>query len=859
MLLFWLRRFIKPRTQASQSRKSRPWRKHMRPRFELLEDRNLLSAGVYATAADAGGQPLVKVYDAASGAEKMSIMAYDSAFTGGVRVAVGDVNGDGTPDIITAPGAGGGPDIHVFDGASGQLIRQFFAFDPRFAKGEFVASGDVNGDGASDIIVGADQGGGPNVVVFSGNDNSILDNFFAYDPRFIGGVRVAASDVNGDGKADIITGAGPGGGPNVSILSGANGSVLSSYFAYDPRFTLGINVAAGDVNGDGVSDVVVGADQGGGPNVVAFSGTDNSTIQNFFAFDPRFIGGVRVSTADVNGTAQIVVTPGPGGGADVVTVDATTGTTTHRGLSDDPSSCGLFTGGDGGVTTNSDPTAVATHFGLSIARNSDAGASSPVYVVALDASNRVVANYAGTVQFTSSDSAATLPDNYTFKTSDRGRHLFQVTFATTGSQTVMATDTSTSSLTGSVTTNVTPPAVVTHFFVQTAEDAQVGQPVSVLVTALDASNHIVTNYAGTVQLTSSDKGATLPAAYTFLAGDHGRHAFQVTFAATGSQTLTATDTSDSTIIGSVSTNVEPAAVATHLAVSIERNVQSGAAASVVVAALDASNHIVPNYVGTIQFTSSDTGATLPSAYSFAAGDHGRHVFQVTFATTGSQTLTATDSADSTISGSTTVNVNPAVVATHFAISMAPSVMVGQDNSVLVVALDASNHIVPNYTGTVHFTSTDSSAILPADYTFTTSDLGHHVFSVTFATTGSQTLTATDTADATVTASHDVTVNPAPVATHLGISIEHDAKTGQAIAMLVVALDASNHLVPKYTGTVHFTSSDAAATLPADYTFVASDVGKKIFQLTFGTAGSQKVTVTDTADSTIKGNGSVQVR
>src|SRR5207253_2684824 len=118
-------------------------------------------------------------------------------FTGGVRVAIGDVTGDGTPDIITAPGPGGGPDIHVYDGQTGQIVRQFFAFDPAFTGGAFVAAGDVNGDGAADIIVGADQGGGPNVAVFSGQDGSQLDSFFAFDQRFTGGVRVAADDFNG--------------------------------------------------------------------------------------------------------------------------------------------------------------------------------------------------------------------------------------------------------------------------------------------------------------------------------------------------------------------------------------------------------------------------------------------------------------------------------------------------------------------------------------------------------------------------------------------------------------------------------------------------------------------------------------
>src|SRR5205823_2917492 len=123
--------------------------------------------------------------------------------TGGVRVAVGDVNGDGTADVIAAAGPGGGPQIAVFDGKTAKLLETFFAFDPRFTGGTDVAVGDVNGDKVSDIIVGADAGGGPQVRVFDGKTAQAIATFFALDPSFTGGVHVAAGDVNNDGKADI--------------------------------------------------------------------------------------------------------------------------------------------------------------------------------------------------------------------------------------------------------------------------------------------------------------------------------------------------------------------------------------------------------------------------------------------------------------------------------------------------------------------------------------------------------------------------------------------------------------------------------------------------------------------------------
>src|SRR5207302_29858 len=152
-----------------------------------------------------------------------NFMAYDPNYTGGVRVAAGDVNGDGFADIITAPGPGGGPDIHVYDGRTGGLMRQFFAFNPLFTGGAYIAAGDVNG----------------------------LLSFFAYDQRVTNGLFIAAGDINGDGFADVITGPGPQRptlvtlqglvldpsvniGPNVAVFSGIDGSRLKGYFAYDP-------------------------------------------------------------------------------------------------------------------------------------------------------------------------------------------------------------------------------------------------------------------------------------------------------------------------------------------------------------------------------------------------------------------------------------------------------------------------------------------------------------------------------------------------------------------------------------------------------------------------------------------------
>jgi YD repeat-containing protein len=291
---------------------------------------------------------VVSVLDATTRQLRFSINAYPAAFRGGVRVAVGDVNGDGTPDIITAPGPGGGSLIKVFDGRNGALLRSFNAFAAGFTDGAYVAAGDVNGDGKSDIIVGTDAGStAPQVNVFSGADGSLLFKVLADDADFHGGVRVAAGDVNGDGKADVITGDGPGRSPRVCVFDGVTHKQVYNFFAYAPTFRDGVYVAAGDVDGDGKADIVTGS--GSGDEVHVYRGSDSSSLARFGALDAPFQGGVRVATVDANGDgrADVVSAAGPGGGQ----VKLFDGRTLHPLASFNPSGSaftgGLFAGGNG--------------------------------------------------------------------------------------------------------------------------------------------------------------------------------------------------------------------------------------------------------------------------------------------------------------------------------------------------------------------------------------------------------------------------------------------------------------------------------------------------------------------------------
>jgi hypothetical protein len=267
--------------------------------------------------ADAGGGPEVKVYNS-DGTERFAIFAFEPSFTGGVRVAVGDVNGDGVDDIIVGAGVGGAPLVRVYNGQDGELLFNFFAFESTLRSGVNVAAGDIDGDGRAEVIAGAGVGGAPAVAVFNG-DGTERYRFFAFESSLRGGVTVAAGDVDGDGKAEIMAGAGFGGAPAIAVFNGNDGSERYRFFAYDSSFRNGVYVAAGDLDGDGKAEIVAGAGPGGGPQVHVVHGDDGSDIGSFFAYDPSVRSGVRVATGEVTGTAprEIITGPGPGVGPNV--------------------------------------------------------------------------------------------------------------------------------------------------------------------------------------------------------------------------------------------------------------------------------------------------------------------------------------------------------------------------------------------------------------------------------------------------------------------------------------------------------------------------------------------------------------
>ena len=246
-----------------------------------------------------GTRNMISIVDGATKKPFQGILggfnAFETSFKGGVYVAAGDVNNDGNQDILVGAGIGSS-EIKVVDGANGEILQSFSAYDQAFTGGVRVAAGDVTGDGVPDIISApANNATLPEIRIYDGQTVSLVSNFTAYDSSFRGGIYVAAGDVNGDGTADIITGAGAGGGPHVKVFDGKTNAPLQSFFPYAENFKGGVTVATGDVNGDGKVDIITGTAQGKS-NVIAFDGNTFIEINSLNAFPKTFTGGVFVAS-----------------------------------------------------------------------------------------------------------------------------------------------------------------------------------------------------------------------------------------------------------------------------------------------------------------------------------------------------------------------------------------------------------------------------------------------------------------------------------------------------------------------------------------------------------------------------------
>lgn len=235
-----------------------------------------------------------RVFSGDGRSARSAFFTYDARFAGSQTVAKADLDKDGRLETIAA----GASAITVYRD-NGSVQSSFFPYTSAYKSGVSFAVGDLDGDGKLEIVTGTRVGGGPHVRVYNADGRLINAGFFAYGTNFRGGVNVAVGDVNADGKGEIITGAGPGGGPHVRIFDRNGKLVNDGFFPYNASFRGGVNVAAGDIDGDGDAEIITGAGSSGGPHVKVFNG-QGRLVTEFFAFSAKSTAGVYVAAMDTD-------------------------------------------------------------------------------------------------------------------------------------------------------------------------------------------------------------------------------------------------------------------------------------------------------------------------------------------------------------------------------------------------------------------------------------------------------------------------------------------------------------------------------------------------------------------------------
>jgi len=254
-----------------------------------------------------GGGPNIRVYDYNIESREFELMdwfwAYSENYREGINMATGDIDGDGDDEIMVSPPRNGGPNVRVYEYNTShefELVSWTFAYQEEFRGGVNLACGDIDGDGNYEILTAPASAGGPNLRAFRYNPSTsnleLVDWVMVYQPEFRGGVNIVAGDINGDSKDEIITSPVDSGGPNIRVFSYNDNNIeLDNWFwAYDEKFRGGVNLMATDVEGDGIDEIVTTTTRGT-PNIRVYRG-NGDLVDWFWGFAETFTGGVNLSS-----------------------------------------------------------------------------------------------------------------------------------------------------------------------------------------------------------------------------------------------------------------------------------------------------------------------------------------------------------------------------------------------------------------------------------------------------------------------------------------------------------------------------------------------------------------------------------
>jgi hypothetical protein len=509
--------------------------------------------------------------------------------------------------------------------------------------------------------------------------------------------------------------------------------------------------------------------------------------------------------------------------------------------------------------------AAASRLEFAVPTAATAGAALDVTVRAFDPFDNLATGFRGTVQFTSTDPnpAAGKPADYTFTADDAGTHTFAggFTLLTAGTRTVTAAEAGLPTQSVQVTVSH---AAASRLTMSATTAAQAGTPFNVTVNVFDPYGNRATGFTGTVQFTSTDPIADLPADYTFTTADQGARIFQVTLKRAGVQTVTVASAG---LTGAQQTGIQvsPGEAVRLAFVNQPTNIfpNRPMLTPVTVQARDPFDNPVGGGSPVSLFLATNpTRALLRGVLTAFPDQNGVATFtNVTVTRAGTYTLAAM----SGIGTSPASDPFTAYAATRFRVqrtSAAPRPTAGDPVTVTVTALDARGRPDSTYRGTVRFTSTDPRAVLPAEYTFTAADGGQHTFEVTLKTAGLRRVLVTDTTKLTVRGVVGMAV-VSGAATELAVAgFPLSTRVNRAHALVVTALDQFGNRATGYTGTVTVTSNGSAtiggtgrpaAPAPVAYTFRAIERGRHVFSARFTAPGTGlSLKVTDQADAAVTG-------
>lgn len=424
--------------------------------------------------------------------------AANSPFTVGslpIAIAVGDFNNDNHKDLAVVNNGGSSVTILLGDG-SGDFAPASGSPITVGSGARSIAVGKFNNDSNQDLVVANSTANTLSILTGDG-----LGGFSASTiTGFTNPYAVAVGDFNKDTKQDIAVVSNSN--HNVTILLGDGLGAFQTKGPYTANMGASA-LAIADFNGDGILDI---ATADGLSTVSLLAGNGDGTFAAVVVFNtgnsPR-----GIVAADFNGDGK----------PDLVTPNSTDNSV--RVLPN--------------ISAYPATTLVVTAPGSVVP-----GVPFSLTVTARDTNNAVATGYQGTIQFTGGGLGASLPGNYTFTSADGGIHTFTgLALTTLGNQTVIATDTTNSAVTGSTATYVVPQAA-SQITLTAPANAQAGTSFSLTATMKDAGGHVVTNYSGSVQFASTDMLGVLPGLYTFTAADNGTHTFTATLKSAGSRTVT---------------------------------------------------------------------------------------------------------------------------------------------------------------------------------------------------------------------------------------------------------------------------------------------------------------------------------